>query len=66
MMSGEYQGQAYRYEAAVEVSGGLATSPHSAAFDPYHILRVQATTSELDRWLGLANQPGTYYVSAGE
>jgi peptidoglycan/xylan/chitin deacetylase (PgdA/CDA1 family) len=66
LISGEYQGQAYRYEAAVEVSGGLATSPHSAAFDPYHIPRVQATTSELDRWLSAANQPGAHYVSAGE
>jgi peptidoglycan/xylan/chitin deacetylase (PgdA/CDA1 family) len=66
LASGEYQGQVYQYRAAVKVSGGLAPSPHSAAFNPYHIPRVQAIQSELDYWLGYANQPGVYYVSAGE
>ncbi len=56
----------YRYQAAVEVSGGLAPSPHSPEFDPYHIPRVQATTDQLDYYLDQANRPGVYYVSAGE
>lgn len=63
---GEYQDQAYEYLAAVRVGGGLAPSPGSPGFDPYHIPRVQAIPSELERWLNYANQPGVYYVSAGE
>jgi peptidoglycan/xylan/chitin deacetylase (PgdA/CDA1 family) len=66
LVNGEYQGQTYGYRAVVKVSGGLALSPHSAAFNPYHIPRVQAIQSELDHWLNHANQPGVYYVSAGE
>jgi peptidoglycan/xylan/chitin deacetylase (PgdA/CDA1 family) len=66
LANGEYQGQAYQYQAAVRVSGGLAPSPLSTAFNPYHIPRVQAIQSELDYWLGYANRPGVCYVSAGE
>lgn len=66
LRQGEYEGLSYSYAAAVEVSGGLAPSPHSPAFDPYHIPRVQAIQEELDRWLDKANQPGVYYVSGGE
>ena len=66
LANGEYQGQAYQYWAAVRVSGGLAPSPHSTAFNSYHIPRVQAIQSELDYWLGYVNRPGVCYVSAGE
>jgi peptidoglycan/xylan/chitin deacetylase (PgdA/CDA1 family) len=66
LVSGEYQGQAYAYQAVVQVSGGLAPSPHTEAFDPYHIPRVQAIGSELDAWLSYADQPGVHYVSHGE
>ncbi len=66
LAGGVYQGQSYQYQAAVEVSGGLAPSPHSEVFNPYRIPRVQAIQSELDRWLEKANQPGVHYVSAGE
>ena len=66
LVGGLYQDKLYTYKAAVEVSGGLAPSPHSADFDPYHIPRVQASQSELDYWLDYANQPGVYYVSVGE
>lgn len=66
LAAGAYQGQAYHFQAAVDVSGGLAPSPHTPAFDPYRIPRVQATASELDYWLAYANRPGAHYVSAGE
>lgn len=66
LAKGEYQGQTYEYSGAVKVGGGLAPSPHSAAFNAYHIPRVQAIQSELDYWLNYANQPGVHYVSAGE
>jgi peptidoglycan/xylan/chitin deacetylase (PgdA/CDA1 family) len=66
LAGGEYQGQPYAYGSVVQVSGGLAPSPHTSAFDPYHIPRVQAIQSELDMWLGYADQPGVHYVSQGE
>ncbi|RME48022.1 MAG: hypothetical protein D6796_06880 [Caldilineae bacterium] len=66
LAGGEYGGQPYAYRAVVEVGGGLAPSPHSAAFDPYHIPRVQAIQPELDYWLTFASRPGVGYVSAGE
>ncbi len=66
LVGGLYESELYTYKAAVEVSGGLAPSPHSPDFDPYHIPRVQATQDELDYWLNYANQPGVYYVSVGE
>ncbi|MFN8458638.1 MAG: putative glycoside hydrolase [Anaerolineae bacterium] len=66
LVGGMYENTLYRYQAAVEVSGGLASSPHSPEFDPYHIPRVQAVQSELDYWLKYANEPGVYYVSEGE
>jgi peptidoglycan/xylan/chitin deacetylase (PgdA/CDA1 family) len=66
LVGGMYEDVLYRYQAAVEVSGGLAPSPHAPEFDPYHIPRVQATQAELDYWLEYANRPGVYYVSPGE
>jgi peptidoglycan/xylan/chitin deacetylase (PgdA/CDA1 family) len=66
LVSGTYQGQTYQYWAAVEVSGGLTPSPYSQDFNPYHILRIQATQAELDLWLQHANQPDVAYVSGGE
>jgi peptidoglycan/xylan/chitin deacetylase (PgdA/CDA1 family) len=66
LVNGVYDDKLYTYQAAVEVSGGLAPSPHSPDFDPYHIPRVQAVQDELDYWLDYANQPGVHYVSAGE
>ena len=66
LAEGMYQERVYRYQGVVEVSGGLAPSPHSPAFDPYHIPRIQATQAELDYWFDYANRPGVLYVSAGE
>lgn len=66
LQSGIYGYQKYTYQGAVEVSGGFSPAPHSDAFNPYHIPRVQATQEEIDYWLTYANKPGVYYVSPGE
>jgi len=63
---GASNGSSYAYLLAVGPAKGLSPSPHTPDFDPYYISRVQATASELDRWLKAADQPGFYYVSAGE
>ena len=63
---GTFQQHEYHYQAAVEVSGGLAPSPHAPEFDPYHIPRVQANGAQLEHWLTYANQQDVYFVSAGE
>lgn len=66
LAGGSYNGVPYRYNAVVEVAGGLTPSPYAAEFDPFHILRVQATQEELDYWLAYADEPGVSYISAGE
>jgi hypothetical protein len=64
--SGEADGESYAFTATAGTVRGLAPSPRSSKFDPYHIPRVQATTADIDRFLKLANQPGAYYASPGE
>ena len=66
LASGEYDGITYSYQAAVRAGGGLAPSPRSPYFQPYHIPRVPASEAELDHWLSFADQSGVHYVSAGE
>ncbi len=60
-------GLTYRYEAAVKVGAGPASSPYSPRFDPYRIPRVQATQSQLDYWLSYYEKhPERYYVAGAE
>jgi peptidoglycan/xylan/chitin deacetylase (PgdA/CDA1 family) len=66
LVQGQYGDIAYHYQAVVAANGGLTPSPRSADFNPYHILRIQASQAELDHWLAQAAQPGVYYVSPGE
>jgi peptidoglycan/xylan/chitin deacetylase (PgdA/CDA1 family) len=66
LFSGSYQNVTYEYQAVVTMNGGMNPSPHSPDFDPRRINRVQVIQSELDAFLKRANQPGVYYVSAGE
>jgi hypothetical protein len=66
LASGEAGGQSYAFSAATGTLRGLAPSPRSPKFDPYRIPRVPVTQAEFDRFLKLANRPGTYYVSPGE
>jgi peptidoglycan/xylan/chitin deacetylase (PgdA/CDA1 family) len=66
LSAGEHAGVSYTYGAAVQVGASLSPSPNSAYFHPYHIPRVQAIQSEIDYWLGIANQPGVHYVSGAD
>ncbi|MCI0372543.1 MAG: polysaccharide deacetylase family protein [candidate division NC10 bacterium] len=64
---GEVNGTTYRHEAILMVAGGAAPSPFAAAFDPLHLPRVQATSAELDHWLGhFARRPEDRFVSDGD
>lgn len=67
VFAGEYEGQAYAYRAAVEVTGGASVSPFAATFDPLHIKRIQAIQSELDYWFGYFREhPELRFVSDGD
>lgn len=64
---GEAHGIAYRHEAILMVAGGPAPSPFAAAFDPFHLPRIQATSAGLARWLDhFARHPGERFVSDGD
>jgi peptidoglycan/xylan/chitin deacetylase (PgdA/CDA1 family) len=57
----------YRHDAILMVAGGAAASPHSRAFDPYHLPRIQALESELAHWLDyFERNPQERYVSDGD
>ena len=58
---------AYRHDAVLMVAGGAAPSPHTRAFDPYHLPRIQALERELAQWLGyFERNPQERYVSDGD
>jgi hypothetical protein len=66
LAAGESGGMTYAYRAAVQYETGLAPSPVSPYFRPYHIPRVRATQPAAEYWLEYANRPGAHYVSPGE
>ena len=54
------------YTAVAANSNRPVPSPHTAAFDPYHIPRIQATTEAVATWLKFyQDNPGAYYVASG-
>ena len=58
---------AYRHDAVLMVAGGAAPSPHTRAFDPYHLPRIQALERELAQWLDyFERNPHERYVSDGD
>jgi len=66
IQAGLWEGQAYDFDAAVEVAGGASPSPFSINFDPYHIRRTQAIDSELEYWLPFFQaNPELRYISDG-
>ncbi len=66
-IAGEANGTTYRHEAILMVAGGPALSPFAAAFDPFHLPRVQATSAEMEHWLGhFARRPEERFVSDGD
>ncbi len=65
--SGEWEGEAYNFVAALEVAGGCSDSPFSANFDPYHIARIQGLTDELNYWFSYFEEnPELRYISDGD
>lgn len=67
IQAGDWEGQTYDFDAAVEVAGGASPSPFSINFDPYHIRRTQAIQDELDYWLRFfQDNPELRYVSDGD
>ena len=66
LRSGAYGDRAYEYRAIVANSGDPVPSPLTAAFNPAHITRIQATPDAVSTWLEFYTaNPGTYYVAAG-
>jgi hypothetical protein len=65
-ISGSANGQSYRHDAILMVSGGPAPSPFSKAFDPHRLPRIQAIEREIGYWLDRFDRhPEERYVSAG-
>jgi hypothetical protein len=60
-------GETYRHDALLQVSGGAAPSPFSAAFDPVRLPRIQVVDGELSRHLAdFDRRPGERFVSDGD
>ena len=69
LRSGEWGGERYAFEAAVEVSGGPSPPPGARDFDPMHIPRVQtgrAPGQSRDVFRHFERRPSQRYRSDGE
>ncbi|MHB8870160.1 MAG: polysaccharide deacetylase family protein [Thermoleophilia bacterium] len=67
LASGEWEGTAYRYLAAVEVTGGATPSPFSTAFSPLHVPRIIVTGDALRAAVQrFKDHPELRYVSDGD
>jgi len=67
LKSGEYDGQAYTYEDALNASGGPYFSPFSDKFRAYHITRLEVDGTRLEDALADFEQsPGLRYISDGD
>jgi len=65
--AGEADGTGYRHDAILKVAGGAAPSPYANALDPHRLPRIQATESEIDRWLAhFERNPDDRFVSDGD
>jgi peptidoglycan/xylan/chitin deacetylase (PgdA/CDA1 family) len=56
VFSSGYQKIRYNYKLVCEVSGGPQLFPSSPNFNPYHINRIQATSSEWKKFFNRKNQ----------
>ncbi len=66
LRGGLYDGRHYQYDVVATYGDEAVSSPHTAAFDPYRISRIQATTETVEAWLEFyKNNPATYYVASG-
>jgi peptidoglycan/xylan/chitin deacetylase (PgdA/CDA1 family) len=67
VLRGTVNGETYRHDAVLQVSGGAAPSPFSAAFDPVRLPRIQVVGGELSRQLaGFERRPEERFVSDGD
>jgi hypothetical protein len=55
----------YKFDAILQVSGGLSRSPFDPAFDPLRIPRFQVMNNELAKMLDQLDRNGQRYVSEG-
>jgi len=61
-----YDNVLYDYKIVAGTGEQPIPSPHTDAFDPYNIQRIQATSEAVQAWLEFyENAPDLYYVSAG-
>jgi peptidoglycan/xylan/chitin deacetylase (PgdA/CDA1 family) len=64
---GEYEGQPYKYEAALKAAGGPYFSPFSDNFREYHITRIGIGETSLEQTLAVFEKsPELRYVSDGD
>lgn len=67
LKSGEFEGHAYEYKAALKATGGASFSPFSQSFRAYHIPRVEVGEAGLGEILAqFERAPGLRYVSDGD
>jgi peptidoglycan/xylan/chitin deacetylase (PgdA/CDA1 family) len=65
--AGSWNGQAYQFEAILQVGSEPAPAPASAAYNPLVLPRVQAGEALLSYWLDWFDKhPDERYVSAGD
>lgn len=64
--AGTYDGVSYQHRAVLLVGANPAPSPYTAAFAPLRLPRVQASETELGRWLAYFKaHPDARFVSDG-
>jgi hypothetical protein len=68
LAKGSFGGRAYTNAAVLLVGANPAPSPHTAAFDPLRLPRIQAVEGEagITDWLDRLRKPGAVYVSDGD
>jgi len=63
---GTHENLLYDYGLVAGLGDQPIPSPRTDAFDPYRILRINATAEALETWLAFYQaNPNTYYVAAG-
>ena len=66
LRSSTYDNVRHDYKIVAGTGEQPIASPHTDAFDPYNIQRIQATPETVQAWLEFyQSTPDIYYVSAG-
>ncbi len=67
LQRGEYNGKRYNYKVAFLVGSEPTYPPYHKKFDPALVQRVQASDTELDKWLSrMEKHPSDYFISDGD